>query len=108
MGGCALKSGSEGRHDSLVSLVRDRLVGYDYVGDHFEYKSKKCGEVDLYAIKNNKVLIFEMKCNYQNRKKAIDQLARARKYCFNDFDRAYLFFVYYTSRGNYAMERIRP
>lgn len=84
------------RHDSLIDRVEKELKERGYVNTkrNLEYSIKQCGEIDLYAIKDRYVLLFEMKTtdNYKSRKKAIEQLNRATNNCFNDY-RVFKFYV---------------
>lgn len=91
-----LPKGSEGKHDSLIDVVESELRsrGYTDIFRNTNYSYKDCGEIDLYAVKNNYVLLFEMKSNdtYKARKKAISQLSRATNNCFNNY-RVFKFYV---------------
>jgi hypothetical protein len=106
-----LKSGSEGRHDSLVSLVRDRLVQsrlYDLVETHIIYKQGRiCGEIDVYGVNGNKVVLFEAKCNLsgKNYRKAVEQLNRAEMYCFPE-SKVYKFIVHY-NLNSYTIKKVK-
>jgi Holliday junction resolvase-like predicted endonuclease len=85
-------------HDKLVDIVKRELInrGYEKIYDHIEYTRKNSGEIDLYARKNNYILLFEIKCN-KNKKsyeKAINQLYRAEKYYFKKKHRVFKFLVY--------------
>jgi len=73
-------------HDSLVTRIELELKnrGYEFIYRNTEYSKQSCGEIDLYTVKDNYVLLFEMKSNhnYKNRKKAKEQLYRAKNNCF--------------------------
>jgi hypothetical protein len=80
------------RHDDLVGRYYEKFKrltkNYNLLKSHFEYsfRNKKGkyynGEIDLLMIRENKVMIFEMKSedNAKLRKKARKQLDRAKKY----------------------------
>lgn len=87
------------KHDSLVDIVKEELYDRNIVKvfDHVLYHNGVYGEIDVYGVKNDYVLLFEIKCNDSrgNRKKAENQLERARKYYFKHDKRVFKFFVYY-------------
>lgn len=87
-------------HDSLVRLVEKELIdrGYDNIHTLEEYHTKRSdGEVDLYTIKDNYILNFEMKCTncYKTRQKVLQQLNRTETTYFPKKYRVFNFFVYW-------------
>jgi Holliday junction resolvase-like predicted endonuclease len=93
---------SEGKHDRLVGLVEDILHAkkYDVVGTLTKFKvNGRDGEMDLFAIKDNYALVFEVKCsnNYKTRKKAKEQLSKDEQ-LFKAY-RVFKFMVYYKHGG---------
>lgn len=84
------------RHNSLVDRIEKHMVyrGYNIIYKNTEYNLASCGEIDLWAKKDDYILMFEMKAthNYKNRKKAISQLERAEKNCF-PYNRVFKFYV---------------
>ena len=97
------------RHDNLVIQLENRLrnskVNYDLIGKNHEYGPRDfpIGELDLFAVKGRRMLIFEIKAvdhlNAYN--KSLEQLKRAEEY-FSGED-LYTFYVT-PSRGR----RIKP
>jgi hypothetical protein len=83
-------------HDSLIDLLGDELEmrGYRTVYRNTEYSVKSCGEIDLWAKRDGYVLMFEMKAtnSVKNRKKAYEQLKRAKSNCFPN-SRVFGFYV---------------
>lgn len=83
------------RHNHLIDIVEQELIdrGYNPIREE-EYNKGVCGEIDLYAINGKYILLFEMKTttNYKTRKKAIEQMNRAERYCFNN-KRVFKFYV---------------
>jgi Holliday junction resolvase-like predicted endonuclease len=83
-------------HDSLIDYVEAELGkrGITNTFRNIEYSRNCCGEIDLYAVKGDYVLLFEMKTNnsYKSRNKALKQLSRARLNCFPD-KRVFSFYV---------------
>lgn len=96
------------KHDALVEIIEQELWsrGIKETYKFEEYNKGVCGEIDLYARKDNYVLLFEMKSNdtYKARKKAIQQLDRAEKYCFKN-KRVFKFYV--TNCSNPKIEWIK-
>jgi Holliday junction resolvase-like predicted endonuclease len=90
------KQNGERRHDSLIDFVEAELKsrGFRDVYRNVNYNKNKCGEIDLYALRDGYVLLFEMKSTncYKSRKKALDQLNRARLNCFRG-SRVFSFYV---------------
>lgn len=87
------------KHDSLVEIIKKELTDRKFVHlfDHIEYKRHLCGEIDIYAEKDDYILLFEVKCNNsgQNYKRAKEQMNRAEKYYFGTSKRIFKFFAYY-------------
>jgi len=95
---------AESKHDGLVRLVEQELKNRGFTDIHKfeEYKRHSiCGEIDIYAIKDDYVLLFEIKSNgaYKNEKKAIKQMNRAEKHYFSQDMRMFKFFVYGYGNG---------
>lgn len=97
------------KHNSLVDIIENRLnnKGYD-IHKYETYCSRKgCGEIDLYAIKDNYVLLFEIKSSEKRYTKAIEQLERAEKCCFKNY-RVFKFFVYYKNNDKgYGVDYVK-
>lgn len=93
------------RHDGLVDKVKEELNarGFNHLFDHIEYKKHKhCGEIDVYAEKDNYILLFEIKgrdCCH-NYTKAVKQLTRAERYYFDKGHRIFKFYVSYDHNDN--------
>lgn len=87
-------------HDSLIDRVEAELLRRGYDDIHREYEYDK-GEVDLFAIRDNYVLLFEMKSvdNSKARRKAYEQLNRADRYLFRN-KRVFKFYVSNVSNCN--------
>ena len=92
------------RHGRLITDLENRLRNssckYDLIGKNHEYgpRYEPIGELDLFAVKGRRMLIFEIKAvdhlNAYN--KAIEQLKRAEEF----FSRKDLYTYYVTpSRG---------
>ena len=86
------------QHDNLVIQVINELEerGHDNIKSLIDYNVEgHCGEIDIYAIKDNYVLLFEIKSHKTNSnyRKAKEQLERAETYCFKN-KRVFSFFVY--------------
>lgn len=96
------------KHDRLVAELEERLddspVDYDVIDNHVEYDM---GEIDLYAIRGNRFLMFEIKCNdtLKARNKAYDQLKRARDN-FCESDEVFYGFMVYGTEDGYCIERV--
>lgn len=105
-------------HDRLINLIKQRLelspLEYDSIGVKEEYGPRwsPTGEVDLYAIKGDTLLIFEIKSRDTHRAgiKATNQLDRATECCrkFIYMRRKYKFYCYWEdySTRSYGVERI--
>jgi Holliday junction resolvase-like predicted endonuclease len=93
------------KHSDLVNVVEKELRqrGYDIIHKNIEYNKTKKGEIDIYAVKNNYILLFEIKCNkhIKSYNKAVDQLYRAERYYFNKKQRVFKFFVYDCKKPKY-------
>ena len=98
------KGNNQWRHDSLIDIVEKDLKdrGFKNIYKNTEYSNISCGEIDLWAKKDNYILIFEMKSSYsqRTRNKAIEQLNRAERNCF-PLNRVFKFYV-----SNYKCPRI--
>ena len=86
------------KHDQLIDIIADELQqrGYTKIHKNIEYNHRKHkGEIDLYAVKDKYVLLFEMKTNFSTKNfgKAKAQLQRAKKYYFNKDQRVFKFYV---------------
>jgi Holliday junction resolvase-like predicted endonuclease len=96
------------KHDALVNIVEKELQrrGFDNIVKFREYSYKQCGEIDIYATKNNYVLLFEIKTNhtYKAQKKAREQLLRAENNCFKN-NRVFKFYVTNVSNPKYEWIR---
>lgn len=92
------QKGSMGKHNSLVDLVEEELKfrGYTEIYKNTTYSNGLDGEIDIYAVKNNYILNFEIKCNHTNKayKKAKDQLSRATRYYHPRNSRVFNFYVH--------------
>ena len=92
------------RHDSLIDRVEAELInrGYQTIYKNTTYSEHSCGEIDLWAKRDDYILLFEMKTTYSNktRKKATEQLNRAEKNCF-PYNRVFKFYV-----SNYKNPRV--
>ncbi len=86
-------------HNRIIFGMEKRLqqspVNYDHIIRNRDYgpDSASIGEIDLFAIKGNRMLIFEMKSNDRlpNYIHAVEQLSRSEAY-FNKY-RVYSFYV---------------
>jgi Holliday junction resolvase len=78
-----MKAGTA-KHDTLCKIVSYHLKskGWNAI-TNIEYKAQRCGEIDVLAYKDNYALDIEVKCNLRtkNKRKAIDQLDRAYRFC---------------------------
>jgi Holliday junction resolvase-like predicted endonuclease len=70
----------------LVDLIEEELIKRNYAGikKYVEYRNGSCGEIDLFVVKDNYVLLFEAKCTKSRKSysKAVNQMNRAEKYYF--------------------------
>ena len=101
-----------GVHNKLVLKLEDRLkrsrINYQNIEHNVNYE---LGEIDLFAIHNGYMLLFEMKSHYapKQHSKAKKQLAREEKYFKRYANRIFKFEVNYTNHSNtdYRIKRIR-
>ena len=105
----------KGIHDQLVQTLEDRLRAtgnYSGIETKTYYSSRReCGEIDLYAMRGNRVVVFEIKSSDSaaNSRKAEAQLKRAvlnyRQFQHKD---CVLFYAYWTDHreGEYGLERV--
>ena len=94
------------KHDTLVELVVEELKvrGYTDIHKFEDYKSKGySGEIDLYTITDNYILLFEIKCTPRGRheRKAREQLDRATEYFLPKDKRVFKFYVYGCGKDDY-------
>ena len=88
------------KHDSIVEKLKDIIVakGYDEkdIFTNVNYKNQKQGEIDLYVGTDKYILLFEVKVNKKEDtyRKALDQLARAKKHYFLDNPDVFCFVVH--------------
>ena len=66
------------------------------------------GEIDVYAMRDNYISIFEIKNSTKHRKKAIEQMNRAKHYFFQDHlhldERVFKFFVHYDNHTEHGYD----
>ena len=100
----AKNSNGQKRHDSLIELVEQELQnrGFQTIYKNTTYSEHSCGEIDLWAKRDDYILLFEMKSTYsqKTRNKALKQLERAEKNCF-PYNRVFKFYV-----SNYKNPRV--
>lgn len=95
-----IQKAKRNKHDNLITKMRNRLVAggveYDSIRRNIEYgpMGVRIGEMDLVAIKGNRMLIFEMKSNYSENayEKGKEQLKRSREFFGKHYD-VYSFFI---------------
>lgn len=91
-----MKNKAEKRHDSLIERIEQELIERNFksIYKNTTYSEHSCGEIDLWAKRDKYILIFEMKTTYsqKSRKKAIEQLNRAKDNCF-PYNRVFKFYV---------------
>jgi len=105
----------KGFHAQLILTLEERLHdtgNYSEIEKGVSYLTRDaCGEIDLYAVRGNRVLVFEIKSSdcRANRKKAEKQLKRAATnyHLFHHKD-CILFYAYWTDyrEGEYGLERV--
>lgn len=100
------------RHDGLVHKVEQELIKrkFNHLFTHVEYnKFPHCGEIDIYAEKDNYILLFEIKGRdcLQNYNKAVKQMTRAEQYFFDKQHRIFKFYVCYDDKDNIKYNWVR-
>lgn len=89
------------KHDALVNIVAKELKARNFdVHKFIKFKLyRQDGEMDLYAIKDNYMIIAEIKCshNYKTEQKAMYQLHKDEQ-LFDKY-RIFKFMVYYKDHG---------
>ena len=89
-------------HNHLVDIVEKHLRGYDYILKYVEYDNNNHhGEIDLLAIKDNFINIYEIKTHYcrKNFHKAIHQLHNAKEYVQNIFNPDKINLIYISEKN---------
>ena len=83
--------------DNLAQRLQQSHIDYDEVDSNmtYGYGGGHTGELDVYAIKNDRMLIFEYKCtnSHDHRKHAMNQLKRARKFFKNQYSHISTFYA---------------
>lgn len=96
-------------HNELTEVIAKELKDRGYNPHLYqEYRTNgACGEIDIFAIKDNYVLLFEIKKtdSIRNYNKAQKQTLRAELNCF-PHNRVFRFYAYTTEDG-YNIEWIR-
>ena len=87
-------------HDGIVGVVEKELKrrGFNFIRKFEEYSSRGCcGEIDIYAMKDDYILNFEIKCSdcKKSYAKALRQLTRSSS---NYFSRKYRVFNFYVCK----------
>ena len=106
-----------GVHQGLVAKVEQLLRSkkkYNMIEHNmnlYDSVNRIIGEVDLFAMKENYLLLFEMKSHYTHKqhKKAKFQLSKEEKFMKNVGTRVFKFEVFYNDHTNtdYTIKRIR-
>ena len=90
---------NKGTHDSIAKHIYERMQEsgfYDLVLHNAEYRAGRCGEVDVIGLKNNYVVLIEVKS--RNTKKSYDkaasQLKRAETHLCTSQQRIFKLYCY--------------
>ncbi len=104
----------KGKHDKIVKKIERRLEKtglYNNIIHNTEYTSDfGDGEIDLVAESNDRVFLFEIKCNdhFKSRDKAQEQLLRA-ECMLSDYKSSlniYKFYVCGSGNNDYNIRRV--
>lgn len=96
-------------HDDILDCLEERLSDYDVYRNICFHHFGVDGEIDLYAVNNDYVIVFEAKTTDRksSRKKAVKQLRKGSRWLERtQYPLHRMFYFYAYGRGNsYGLKR---